>query len=191
LIIVVLFRLGKTAPAAEKEENSDGRKGAKFMKARIFLCVMVISLALALIIPATPLFAQDKPANNMQILEQKIMADRKLLVATNMQLTESEAKAFWPIYESYLKDLAKNRSRTFNLIHEFAKNYDNMSNELAKKIMDQYMTIQADHLKLLQSYLPKLRQALPEKKVVRFYQIENKIEAVINYELATDIPLIE
>ena len=161
------------------------------MKSRIFLCLIVASLSLGLIITAAPLFAQEKPADNMKILLEKVIADRKLLVATNMKLTESEAKAFWPIYESYLKDLAKIREHSFDVIHEFAKNYDNMSNETAKKIVDDYLATQADHVKLLQSYLPKLRQALPEKKVVRFYQIENKIEAVINYELATDIPLIE
>ena len=51
--------------------------------------------------------AQDKPADNMQILREKIKADKKLLVATNMQLTEAEAKNFWPIYEDYQKDLQK------------------------------------------------------------------------------------
>jgi hypothetical protein len=51
--------------------------------------------------------AQDKPADNMQILRDKLKADKKLVVATNMELTESEAKGFWPIYEQYQKDLQK------------------------------------------------------------------------------------
>src|SRR6266498_3232134 len=64
--------------------------------------------------------AQDKPADNMQILRDKIKADKKLVVATNMELTESEAKGFWPIYESYQKDLQKINRRLANRLERSA-----------------------------------------------------------------------
>ncbi|MGH7479724.1 MAG: hypothetical protein ACREJ8_09100, partial [Candidatus Methylomirabilales bacterium] len=64
-----------------------------------------ITIALLLGLLALPVLAQDKPADTMQILREKIQADKKLLVAANMGLTEKEAQAFWPVYESYQKDL--------------------------------------------------------------------------------------
>src|SRR6476646_10254155 len=64
--------------------------------------------------------AQDKPADNMQILRDKIRADKKLVVATNMELTESEAKGFWPIYEQYQKDLQKLNQRIVALLESYA-----------------------------------------------------------------------
>jgi hypothetical protein len=66
-----------------------------------------------------------------------------------------------------------------------------MTNERAKKLMDEYMTIESLGSKLRKSYLPKFRNVLPEVKVVRYYQIENKIQAALMYELASQIPLVK
>jgi hypothetical protein len=139
---------------------------------------------------AVPALAQDKPADNMQIVREKIRADKKLVVAETMGMTESEGKAFWPVYEAYQRDLVKINDRTIKLIDDYAENYGVMSDQAAKKLMDEYMAIETERLKIRQSYLPRFRQVLPEMKVLRYYQLENKIQAVVNYELAASIPLV-
>jgi len=151
-----------------------------------FFAFMVISALVA-----TPAWAQDKPADNMQIVREKIRADKKLVVAETMGMTESEAKAFWPVYEAYQRDLAKINDRTIKLIDDYAENYGTMSDQAAKKLMDEYMAIETERLNIRQSYLPRFRQVLPEMKVLRYYQLENKIQAVVNYEVAAIIPLAE
>ena len=138
-----------------------------------------------------PGIAQDKPADNMQIVLEKIRADKKLFVAENMQLTEAEAKAFWPVYDQYQDELFLLRTRTAKLIKDFSDAYEKMANETAKKLMDEYMTIETLGPKLRQTYLPKFRKVLPEVKVVRYYQIENKINAALMYEIASNIPLLK
>jgi hypothetical protein len=142
------------------------------------------------VLGAVPALAQDKPADNMQIVREKIRADKKLVVAETMGMRESEAKAFWPVYEAYQQDLAKLNDRTIKLIDDYAENYGAMSDEAAKKLMDEYMAIETERLKIRQSYLPMFRQVLPEMKVLRYYQLENKIQAVVSYELAANIPLV-
>jgi hypothetical protein len=134
--------------------------------------------------------AQDKPSDNMQILNEKIKADKKLLVAQNMQLTEAEAGKFWPIYELYQDELFVLRMRSLKLIETYAENYESMTDELAKKLLDEYLAIEGLRQKVREAYLPKFRKALPEIKVARYYQIENKISALVNYELAMQIPLL-
>jgi hypothetical protein len=151
-----------------------------------------LTLAAAIsIVFASPVVSQDKPADNMQIVLEKIRADKKLLVAENMQLTEAEAKAFWPVYKEYQDELFLLRSRTVKLIKDYVDVYETMSNDKAKKLLEESMIIDSLGLKLRQAYLPKFRKALPEVKVVRYYQIENKINAALNYELATNIPLMK
>ena len=135
--------------------------------------------------------AQDKPADNMDLVKEKIRTDKKLFIATNMQLTESEANAFWPVYEAYQADLAKLRDREIKLIEEFATKYETMSDDAAKKLLDDSLSIDSDHQKLRQSYLSKIRGVLPDKKVARYYQLENKIDAVLEYEMAKRIPLVQ
>jgi hypothetical protein len=153
--------------------------------------VFIIVLLTTILIGVVPALAQDKPADNMQIVLEKIRADKKLLVAENMQLTEAEAKAFWPVYDQYQDELFLLRTRTVKLIKDFADAYEEMTNETAKKLMDEYITIETLGPKLRQTYLPKFRKVLPEVKVVRYYQIENKIQAALFYELAANIPLMK
>jgi cob(I)alamin adenosyltransferase len=140
-----------------------------------------------------PAQSQDKPANNMEILRDKIKADKKLLVATNMELTESEAKNFWPIYEDYQKDLQKINERLIQALQSYAADYKNksMTNEKAKKLTDEYLSIEQAEVKLKSSSVPKLSKALPATKVARYLQIENKIRAVIKYDLAATVPLVQ
>jgi hypothetical protein len=136
--------------------------------------------------------AQDKPADNMQILRDKIKADKKLVVAANMELTESEAKGFWPIYDQYQKDLAKLNQRIVNLLDSYADDYRNKSltDDKAKKLIDQALAIEQAEANLKSTYAPKLGKVLPVRKVVRYLQIENKIRAVIKYDLAAGVPLV-
>jgi hypothetical protein len=135
--------------------------------------------------------AQDKPADNMHLLVEKIRADKKLLIAENMQFTESEAKAFWPIYDQYQDELFLLRARLMKLINDYAKAYGKMTNETAKRLLDELLTIESLRLKLSQTYLSKFRDVLPDVKTVRYFQIENKINAALVYELAAKIPLVE
>ena len=151
------------------------------------------TIGLLLSLFSLPALAQDKPADNMQILREKIKADKKLLVAANMELTESEAKNFWPIYDDYQKDLQNINERLGKLLQSYATDYKNktMTDDKAKKLTDEYLSIQQAEVKLQSSYVPKLNKALPATKVARYLQIENKYGAVIKYDLAATVPLVQ
>ena len=153
--------------------------------------LMAVGLLGAILLAGVPGIAQEKPADNMQLVLEKIRADKKLLVAENLQLTEGEAKVFWPVYSKYQDELFLLRGRTAKLITDYAAAYDQMSNATAKKLLDESLKIETLGLKLRQAYLPKFRAVLPEVKVVRYYQIENKIHAALAYELGAKIPLMK
>jgi hypothetical protein len=157
----------------------------------IFLTGVIGLMAFALAFP-TPAWTQGQPNDNMQILLDKIKADKKLLVAKNMDLTESEAKAFWPVYEQYQQELANFNQRIGKLIESYAGAYraGSMTDETAKKLIDEFVAIEKGEAAVKAFYVPKLNQVLPPKKVARYFQIENKIRAAIKYELAGEIPLI-
>jgi hypothetical protein len=142
---------------------------------------------------ASPVAAQDKPADNMQILRDKLRADKKLVVATNMELTETEAKNFWPIYDAYQKDLQKINRRITSLLESYAADYRSktMTDDKAKKLIDEALAIETAEANLKTTYAPKLSKALPVKKVARYLQIENKIRALIRYDLVQGVPLVQ
>ena len=152
---------------------------------------MVVVMVAALVGLTIPVGAQDKPADNMQILREKIKADKKLLVATNIELTESEAKGFWPVYEEYQKDLTAINQRIGKLIESYAADYraNSLTDDKAKKLVDELVAIEQAEAGLKTTYVPKLSKVLPLKKVARYLQIENKVRALVKYELASSIPL--
>jgi predicted outer membrane protein len=160
----------------------------KFMKKSIGVAMAIMLFGFA------PLSAaQDKPADNMQILRDKIKADKKLVVATNMELTESEAKSFWPVYDAYQKDLQSINRRIASLLDRYAADFHSKSltDDKAKKLIDEALAIEQSEADLKSTYAPKLSKALPVIKAVRYLQIENKIRAVVKYDLAQGVPLVK
>ena len=139
---------------------------------------------------ANPAMAQGA-SDNMAIVREKVLADRKFFVASNLELNEQESKAFWPVYDRYVQDVEKLGARMGAIIDDFANNYEAMTDPKSKSLLDDYMALEAERLALRQNYLPKFRKVIPEKKVTRYYQIENKIEAIIKFELAKRIPLMQ
>jgi len=154
------------------------------------LQIVLLALVAAL---AAPAIAQDKGTSNMEILREKMKADKKLLVAANMDLTEAEAQAFWPVYEGYQRDLQQINERLEKAIVAYADAYSKgpVPDNTAKKLLDEALAIEEEELKLKRSYVPKLEKVLPGAKVARYMQIEQKIRAVVRYELAANIPLVK
>lgn len=154
--------------------------------------VMSVVLAGAMLM-AVPVFAAEEQTDaNMEILMQKIKADKKLLVASNMDLTDAEAKQFWPVYESYQKDLEGVNQQLGKTIAEYAKafNKGSISNDTSKKLLNEALTIEEQETKLKRTYADKLGKILSANKVARYLQIETKVRSLIKFEMAQQIPLV-
>ena len=151
------------------------------------------SLIVACALVNAPVHAQNNSADmNMQILRDKLRADKKLIVAANMQLTDSEAKAFWPIYDAYQSDLKSINLRLGNGIVTYADAYaaNTINDDMAKKLLDELVAIEESEAKLRRDYASTLMNALPAIKAARYLQIESKIRAAVRYEIAANIPLV-
>ena len=142
---------------------------------------------------AQPAMAQTTGTTNMEILRQKLKADKKLVVAQNLQLTDAEGAAFWPVYETYQKDLEQINQRLATVVKAYADAYTKgpVTNDTAKKLLDEAVAIDEAEAKLKTTSVPKILAALPATKAARYIQIENKIRAAVRYELAEGIPLVQ
>jgi hypothetical protein len=155
--------------------------------------MLVYAIVAGLLAFTLPCLAQDKPANNLETIHEKLKADKKLIVTKYMELTESEAKNFWPVYEEYQKDLQKIDQRLLNLLQSYAADYRNQSltDEKAKKLLDEWIAVDSDDAKRRASYVPKVMKALPPKKAARYLQIENEYRILMKYDLAVTVPLVQ
>ncbi|HYA27300.1 MAG TPA: hypothetical protein VEI95_00675 [Acidobacteriota bacterium] len=169
------------------------------MRRRIILLIVALGLVCAVSGFAQILLAQtkapggDKPASNLAIIHEKLKADKKLIVAKYMELTESEAKKFWPVYDEYQSDLQKSNERLMRLLESYATDYKNKSltDEKAKKLLDEWIAFEQDEGKRRGAFAPKVLQALPPKKAARYLQIENEYRILLRYEIAGVLPLAQ
>jgi hypothetical protein len=155
----------------------------------MFRLTTVVAIAAGLV---SPLLAQSGGTTNMDILRQKIKADKKLVVAENLKLTDPEGTAFWPVYDAYQKELQQINQRLAAGILAYADAYNKgpVTNETAKKLLDESLAIESAEGALKSAFVPKIMAALPATKAARYIQIENKIRAAVRYELAANIPLV-
>jgi hypothetical protein len=154
----------------------------------ISVAIMLITLGFAM-----PGMAQDKPANNLEIIHEKLKADKKLIVTKYMELTDSEAKKFWPVYEEYQKDLQKLNERLASLLQSYAAEYrsNSLSDEKAKKLLDEWLALDKDEAGHRKTYAGKVLKVLPAKKAARYLQIENEFRVLLKYDLAATVPLVQ
>lgn len=156
---------------------------------KIILLVLIAVLSVSL-----PAFAAQEPTeSDMQIMLDKMKADKKLLVAANMKLTETEAQKFWPVYEDYQAELGKLNGRVAKLIEAYADVYNenSMTDDKARKMVSELISIDEAEAAVKKLFAPRLYKALPAVKVARYLQIENKIRAALRYELASAVPLVK
>jgi len=120
-----------------------------------------------------------------------IQAERQTVVAVNLQLTPEESTAFWPVYNAYQAALEPMRDRMVKLIVSYSEKFDTLSDDDAKAMLEELLGIQEGESMVKREWLPKFEAVLPMKKVARFYQIDNKINTEIRYQMSLEIPLLE
>ena len=142
---------------------------------------------------AAPGMAQDKSTNSLESIHEKFKADKKLIVAKYMELTESEAKKFWPVYEEYQKDLQKLNERLRSLLESYATEYqsNSLTDDKAKKLLDEWIALDRDEASHRKTYAAKVLKVLPAKKAARYLQIENEARVIVKYDLAATVPLVQ
>ena len=143
------------------------------------------SLALAQVNPA---FSDLNQAT--EEARSVLQTERKTLVSQGLALSVDEAKAFWPIYERYMVELKAAGDLRVKVINDYAANYDNLSNDTARQLLTDSLKYQQKILDIRKDYVRTFRKALPDVKLARFYQIENKLDAITNFVLAREIPLV-
>jgi len=150
----------------------------------------VLSVLLLVVLAVAPASAGEADEASMEILRETLRSNKKALVAVNLALSDEEALAFWPIYDSYQAELTVVGDRILDVIDDYTRNFGSTTDEEARKLVDSYLAVQRDRVALLDSYVERFAEVLPGRTLMRFYQIENKIQIIMLYELAETIPVI-
>ena len=133
---------------------------------------------------------KDGDVTDMQALRAAIKSDKKTFVAATLQLTPAEAKKFWPIYDAYQRTIdASNRKRALAVEAVVAKDED-LSNAYARNLATDAIANDEAEIKARRALQNRLMKALPPIKAARYLQLESKIRALQDYDIASMIPLV-
>ena len=134
-------------------------------------------------------FAQNAPSSQKQLDIAAARAERKATVGANMNLTADEAAKFWPVYDAYEAKMDRIEDRHVKELKDFAAKYDSLTEGDAAKKLDEVMAIQQARLDVQKEFVPKFRDVVSQVKVTRFFQIDNKVQALIQCDIAQLVPL--
>ena len=142
---------------------------------------------------AGPAQGQALEASSMDVLRDQLDLDKKAVVEANLILTESQAASFWPIYEEYQRELGTIDAGVVKLVNEYAERYVNgsITDAIARRMIGEAIALDEAELALRKRTLMKLDGVIPAIEAARYLQIENKIRAVVKFELGDAIPLVE
>jgi hypothetical protein len=133
----------------------------------------------------------DQTTTEMDAVRDALRANRKALVTANLKLSDEEATKFWPLYDEYLKELSALQDRLAKVVEQYAKQYETLTDDEASNLTAAYVLEEEQRAKLRHTYLPRFAKVLPGKTLARLYQVENKFDAAVRYELAATIPLVK
>ncbi len=124
-----------------------------------------------------------------QLLISQIQSDRRAIVLSTLQLTDAEVQAFTPIFDKYQAEMKKLGTRYTDVLNKFASNYDSMTDDAAEDILKESFKVREERNDLLKEYARLMGKKLPATKVLRWVQIENKMTALLDWQMAQIIPL--
>lgn len=127
----------------------------------------------------------------IEILRSVLKTEKKAAISEVMNFTEQEAEVFWPLYNEFTEKMYVVQGKRVQIIKDYAANYSNMTDEKADELWTAAMEFKQESMKLTKQYYKKFKKILPAGKVARYFQAENKIATLIDFELASEIPMIE
>jgi len=160
-------------------------------KMRLLLAATLISCLSTAPVHAAEPGGRTAAQVNLELLRDTIRANRKALIAVSLALNDAEAAKFWPLYDRYQKEISVVGDRMTALVEDYITHFRDLSNEKASQLTGDYLAAEADRLQVRRTYLGEFAKILPGRTVARFYQIENKMDAVLRYDLAGVIPVVE
>ena len=149
-----------------------------------------IFLAVAIAVFSISLMAQSEN-DYLELSREILKTEKKAAISGAMQFSDQESKVFWPLYNEYQSKLYLIQNKRIDIIQEFAANFDSLTDEKADQLWIASQSYVTEILKLEKVYYKKFKKIIPAGKAARFFQVENKIETLINAQLALEIPLIE
>lgn len=132
----------------------------------------------------------ENVVDQIEVVRGALKADRKVVIAEGMQLSDEESSKFWPIYRDYRTEMDKLGDGRVELVLEYADLYPNVPEDRAKAMLKKYTALEEKAVDVRNKYLKKIGKVLTASKVLRFAQLENRLDLAVRVQMAAAVPLV-
>ena len=132
----------------------------------------------------------DDVNSEMELLRSDVRTEKIAIITKEMNFTEPQSKAFWPVYRKYETELAKIFDDKLALIKDYAANYEKMNDDKAKELLEGALEVEERTITLQRKYSVEMGTVVPAKTVTRFFQIERRINRLIDLQISASLPLV-
>ena len=161
-------------------------------RSRIPWFMVVVALAA----PTSISFAQTQTATGVEVekdlalVRRNLRAEKKKILAANVPLTETEATKFWPVYDQYAAEMSKHYDEFYAVIKEYAANQKTLTDAQAVSMIKKWSDIQVEVAQTRQKWVPAIEKVIPGKKAALFFQIDRRLYALMDLQVASEVPLV-
>jgi hypothetical protein len=153
-------------------------------------------MVVALAAPSSISFAQTQTATGVEVekdlalVRRNLRAEKKKILAANVPLTETEATKFWPVYDQYAADMSKHYDEFYAVIKDYAANQKTLTDAQAISMVKRWSDIQVELAQTRQKWVPAIEKVIPGKKAALFFQIDRRLYALMDLQVASEVPLV-
>jgi hypothetical protein len=163
----------------------------KVIKGLLMVTFVVGTMRVLAQAPADANTGRPVTDDDIAVLRQDVQADKTEIITRNMQFTEAQSAAFWPVYRSYAHDQQVIGDQRIALIKDYAANYDTMDDATAQSYIARALKFDSDNLQLRKSYVVKFVKVIGAKQTAKFYQVDNRLSLLVSVQLAALLPIIK
>jgi hypothetical protein len=127
---------------------------------------------------------------DLELLRRDLRADKKKIIAMNVPLTETEATKFWPVYDQYAGAMKTHYDEFYSVIKSYAENQKTLTDAQAVDMVKRWSQIQVELAQTRQKFVPLIEKVIPGKKAALFFQVDRRLFALIDLQVAQEVPLV-
>jgi hypothetical protein len=184
-------RVTRDANTCQRRQHNNGGFAMKVMKGLLMAALTLGSLNALAQAPADANTGRPVTDDDIAVLRQDVQADKTEIITRNMQFTEEQSKAFWPVYRNYAHEQQVIGDQRVSLLKDYAANYDHIDDIQAQSYITRALKFEEDGLKLRKSYVSKFEKVIGAKQTAKFYQVDSRLSLLVNVQLAALLPIIK
>lgn len=155
-----------------------------------FALILISAAAHSTALAQTQTASVAEMEKDLALVRRNLRSEKKQIIAMNLSLTDAEATRFWPLYDQYAAEMSKHYDDFYAVIKDYAANQKTLTDAQALSMIKRWSAIQVESARTRQKHIDLIEKSIPGRKAALFFQIDRRLYALIDLQIASEVPLV-